>query len=74
MSTLVIWTILRTTAFATLASGAAPLILMTSLTFDVTHPWIRVPQGAIAANAQADLKALFRPQSTFLASTLRNST
>ena len=49
------------TAFATLASGAAPLVLMQSLTFDVTHPWIRFPQGAIAANAQADLKALFRP-------------
>ena len=54
------------TAFATLASGAAPLVLMQSLTFDVTHPWIRFPQGAMAANAQADLKALFRPQSTFL--------
>ena len=54
------------TAFATLASGAAPLVLMQSLTFDVTHPWIRFPQGAIAANAQADFKALFRPPSTFL--------
>ena len=54
------------TAFATLASGAAPLVLMQSLTFDVTHPWIRFPQGAMAANAQADLKALFRPPPTFL--------
>ena len=54
------------TAFATLASGPAPLVLMQSLTFDVTHPWIRFPQGAIAANAQADFKALFRPPSTFL--------
>jgi hypothetical protein len=54
------------TAFATLASGAAPLVLMKSLTFDVTHPLIRVSQGAIATNAQAHFKVLFRPQSTFL--------
>ena len=54
------------TAFATLARGAAPLVLMKSLTFDVTHPWTRVSQGAIATNAQAHFKALFRPQSTFL--------
>ena len=54
------------TAFATLARGAAPLVLMKSLTFDVTHPWTRVPQGAMATNAQAHFKALFRPQSTFL--------
>ena len=54
------------TAFATLARGAAPLVLMKRLTFDVTHPWTRVSQGAIATNAQAHFKALFRPQSTFL--------
>ena len=30
------------TAFATLARGAAPLVLMKRLTFDVTHPWTRV--------------------------------
>ena len=54
------------TAFATLARGAAPLVLMKRLTFDVTHPWTRVSQGAMATNAQAHFKALFRPQSTFL--------
>ena len=54
------------TAFATLANGAEPLVLMKSLSFDVTHPLTQVSQGAIATNAQAHFKVLFRPQSTFL--------
>ena len=51
--------------FRTLAHGPTPVVVMKSITFDVTRPWTRVAQGDLAKHARAAYKKLFRPREAF---------
>jgi hypothetical protein len=51
--------------FAILARGPAPVVVLRSLTFDVTLPWTRVGQADVAEQARYAYRRLFRPRETF---------
>ena len=51
--------------FALLALDSAPVVVMKSITFDVTRPWTRVAQADVAKQARYAYQHLIRPRDEF---------